>query len=167
MLKVGVFVDVANQVNALSQNAMGHRVDYKAYLAHIGNDEGKLIWKANAYGKYLTDDGISFINVLSAIGYRPIFIKTKTSDETPNRCLEITLDIIDAMAKLDIVVLGSNSKEFIPLIHWLQARSIRVWVVTPAVCHDAGDQNIDLLQVDGVITPIHVLKNEEKYHGSG
>jgi hypothetical protein len=157
MLKVGLFVDIPNQVEALATHRKGHRVNYKHLLEFLTQD-GNLLWKAKAYGIYLTDDGISFIQVLTTLGYQSSFIKAKKPEEHPNRVSEIILDIIDAYPKLDIVVIGSNSPEFQPLIHWLQCRSVRVWVVTPNICHESGDVNIDLLKIDGIVEPIHVIQ---------
>ena len=160
MLKVGLFVDVSNQVEALASHKKGHRINYKHLLDFLTSDGLNLIWKARAYGVYLTDDGISFVQVLTSLGYIPTFIKVKKAGEHPNRVAEIMLDIIDAYPKLDIVIIGSNSPEFCPLIHWLQCRSVRVWVVTPLLCHEEGDVKIDLLQTEGIVEPIHVIQSK-------
>lgn len=157
MLKVGLFVDIPNQVEALATHRKGHRINYKNLLDFLTQD-GNLLWKSKAYGIYLTDDGISFIQVLTTLGYQPVFIKVKKPEDYPNRVSEIMLDIIDAYPKLDIVVLGSNSPEFRPLINWLQCRSVRVWIVTPFLCHDYADVNIDLLKIEGVVEPIHEIQ---------
>jgi uncharacterized LabA/DUF88 family protein len=161
MLKIGLFVDITNQVEALAIHKKGHRINYKTLVEFLRSD-GNLLWKAKAYGIYLTDDGISFIEVLSTLGYQASFLKVKKPEDNPNRCLEIALDIIDAYPKLDIVVIGSNSVEFVPLIHWLRARSVRVWVVTPHLNHDGADRNIDLLREEGIVEPIHSIQSKDK-----
>ena len=166
MLKLGLFVDISNQVDALATHKKGHRVNYKTLLDFLTGD-GNLLWKTKAYGVYLTDDGISFIEVLTMLGYQPSFIKVKRPEDYPNRCLEIALDIIDAYTKLDIVVIGSNSTEFLPLINWLRSRSVRVWVVTPLLCHNGGDVNIDLLFEENIVEPISSIQTKAITDGTG
>ena len=164
-LKIGIFVDIQNQVEAMSSSKKGHRLNYKKYLEFIASLDDSLLWKKNAYGIYLTDEGISFIQLLTHFGYRPSFIKAKYPGEVCSRSTEITLDVIDAHQKLDIVVLGSNSPELIPLINWLQMRSVKVWQVTPQICHQQADWNVDLLKDENtVVEHINVLKAED--HGS-
>ena len=166
MLKIGLFVDIPNQVEALTHHKKGYRINYKKLMEYLSAD-GNLIWTSRAYGIYLTDDGISFIQVLGSLGYKPSFIKVKRADENPNRVPEMMLDIIDAYPKLDIVVIGSNSPDFCPLIHWLQSRSVRVWIVTPQLHHDSGDVKIDLLKIDGVVEKIESIQKGHHSDGTG
>ncbi len=161
MLKIGLFIDIANQVDALSEHCPDKRIDYWKLKEFFTEDneylQANLLWKQKAYGIYYTDDGVDFIKVLASLGYKASFIKTRNGNK-PNRILEIALDIIDAYPKLDIVVIGSNSIEFLPLIEWLRVRSVRVWIVTPGLMHSEGDINIDLLNVAGIIEAIHTIQ---------
>lgn len=156
MLKIGLFIDVANQVEALSIANRSQRVNYwnlKEYFSEY------LLWKQKIYGIYFTDEGVDFIKVLASLDYRPSFIKVRPNEVPPNRIAEIMLDIIDAYPKLDIVAIGSNSVEFIPLIKWLQARSVRVWIITPVLMHEEGDLNIDLLKENGMVELIEKIQS--------
>ena len=150
MLKVGIFVNVTNQFGALSQKKKGFKVNYEKYLKeYTGNDR---LLMAYAYGTQIEHEANSFIHALKRMGYLDKFVQsTKISAQEiihPNRNVEITVDIMSSCEKLDIIVLGSNDPELTPLIHWLQAKGIKVVVATPVLMHNTGNINIDLLNTD-------------------
>jgi uncharacterized LabA/DUF88 family protein len=130
-MRLGVFVDIHNQVTAIQEQVKGHRVNYHKYL-QLFEDEFVI---AIAYVTQASDE---FIHVLKKLGYIPKFNQL-------NKNVEMTIDILNLVTKLDTVVIGSNSPDLIPLIRYLQLQGIKVGVVTPGLLHSEGNYSIDLL----------------------
>jgi uncharacterized LabA/DUF88 family protein len=123
MRTLGVFVDVHNLYKNIKRK-YGAKLDYKKYfewLQVIG--EVKL---AYAYGCQLEDESKEFIACLEAAGFIPKY-KTVLTFERQGKTVKVfpswdcgmTLDIVKAAEDVDMVILGSSSSNFCPLIEHL------------------------------------------------
>ena len=151
MLRIGIFVNITNQFGALNQKKKGHKVNYERYLTYFLGDGEKVIM-ANAYGTQVAGEAESFIHALRKMGYLTKFLlsqKVGNQDIVhPARNVEMTVDVLGSADKLDIVVLGSNDTELIPLIVHLQGRGIKVIVATPYLEHAKANISIELVSTD-------------------
>lgn len=163
MLKVGLFLNVTNQFGALSQKKKGHKVNYDRYREAFVF-EGEKLMMAYAYGDQVTDEAESFIHALRRMGYLTKFVNSiKDGQEIvhPNRNVEITVDIMSSCDRLDIVVVGSNDPELIPLINFLQGRGVKVIIATPVILHNEGNSNIDLLTATDLVENIQAMREKK------
>lgn len=163
MLRVGIFVNIANQFGVLNLKKKGHKVNYERYLSYFLSDGEKLM-VAYAYGTQVAGEAESFIHALKKMGYLTKFVlSTKLTPQEiihPARNVELTVDVLSAVDKLDIIVLGSNDTELIPLITHLQGRGIKVIVATPSLEHFKGNVNVDLLSATDLIESIQAMREK-------
>lgn len=163
MQRIGIFVNVTNQFGALTQKKKGFKVNYQRFLQHFTGDDEKLIL-AYAYGSQIADEANSFIYALKGMGYLTKFVTSiKNNREIihPNRNVEMTVDIMSSCERLDIVVLGTNDSELVPLIHYLQTKGIKVIVASPVLSHNAGNTNIDLLNSTDLVENIQLMREKK------
>ena len=164
MLRVGIFVNVANQFGALIQRKKGHKINYEKYLKYFLND-GENLLMAYAYGSKISDEAESFIHALKRMGYLTKFvtsIKIGSQDILhPNRNVEMAVDIMGSYKKLDIIIIGSNDIELVPLINYLQCQGIKVIIATPVLLHNEGNVNIDLLTMTDLIENIQSMREKK------
>jgi len=147
-MRIGIFVDVASQFDALAFLMKGCRIDYGQYWKFIEKYSNRPteIVSALAYGFQSNNEAEPFIYKLKSLGYTPKFITVEPQNK-PNRNIEIAIDILQMKSRLDIVVLGSNSPEFIPLIDHLYSIGIQVYVVAVGLTHDYAAVNIELTKI--------------------
>jgi uncharacterized LabA/DUF88 family protein len=146
-MRLGVFVDIHNQVTAIQEQVKAHRVNYHKYL-QLAQDIDDQFVVAIAYVTQASDE---FIHVLKKLGYIPKFNQL-------NKNVEMTIDILNLATKLDTIVIGSNSPDLIPLIHHLQMQGIRVGIISPGPLHTEGNYSIDLLTEGTVIEYIQDIR---------
>jgi uncharacterized LabA/DUF88 family protein len=127
--RVGVFVDVTHQFTAV-QERYSKRINYEKYLERAVS--GESLHCAYAYGAQVSTEAQGFIKRLRAFGYEPKYqqapvgIEQKANLNAADFAVEMTLDVVRHMERLDSVVLGTNDERFVPLIRYLQERGLRV-----------------------------------------
>jgi uncharacterized LabA/DUF88 family protein len=127
--RVGVFVDVTHQFTAV-QERYSKRINYEKYLERAVG--GESLHCAYAYGAQVSTEAQGFIKRLRAFGYEPKYqqapvgIEQKANLNAADFAVEMTLDVVRHMERLDSVVLGTNDERFVPLIRYLQERGLRV-----------------------------------------
>lgn len=138
MKNVGVFVDVCNiHQNVIRKYGQG-KLDYKKYLQRaVGQDS---LYRATAYGIYLKEEDTKFIDCLKRYGFETKFkIPPVRSDKIigwVNWNINITLDIVKLISKLDVLVIGSSNRELIPTIEYARELGIYTVVFSTFVNHD-------------------------------
>ncbi len=128
---IGLFVDLINQYHSISLAFNGSKLNYHSYLNKL-KEEG-LIYRAIAYGAYVDNEASDFINCLRSDGYEAKYVPAKLYNGRPivkftDRTIDIVLDIMRMIDKLDIVIIGSNNTNLIPLFSFLKEKGIRVIV---------------------------------------
>lgn len=163
-LRVGVFVNVANQFSALAMRKKSCRVNYDRYLKSILDDRDRLI-TAVAYGTQLVDEASNFIYFLRKVGFLTKFVSSVKAGQAiiqPSRNVEMTIDIMHMVEKLDAVVIGSNDPELIPLVQFLQLRGIQVSVITPTPFNSDAVKTIDILADETLVESIHSMRDKRQ-----
>ncbi len=151
--RIGVFVDAANIELALDR--LKHRVDWKKMLDYLS--EGRQLVRAIAYSPVHDDPGVSietqrFAEPFLDHGYRVVTKPLRRfSDGTikANVDIEMALDIMEMLDRLDVVVLVSGDGDFQRLVEVVQSKGVRVEVVavgtsTASNLRNAADRFIDI-----------------------
>lgn len=151
--RIGVFVDAANIELALDR--LKHRVNWKKLLDYLS--EGRQLVRAVAYSPVHDDPGVSietqrFAEPFLDQGYRVVTKPLRRfADGTikANVDIEIALDIMEMLDRLDVVVLVSGDGDFERLVEVVQAKGVRVEVVsvgssTASNLRHAADRFIDI-----------------------
>lgn len=127
--KIGVFVDLISLFGSVKVAYNGRKINYEEYLEKI--KEHGTIYRANAYGAFIGEESASFITCLENIGYEPKYVKATIYEDKPNikrtdRTMDIVVDIMKIMERIDTVVIGSLNLQLIPFINFLRERGIKV-----------------------------------------
>ncbi|SEA33229.1 Uncharacterized conserved protein, LabA/DUF88 family [Thiothrix caldifontis] len=113
MKKVSLFVDVQN-IYYTTRSAYGRSFDYNRFWAQVTN--GREIVQASAYAIGRGDEKqMQFQNILRAIGFevklKP-YIQRSDGSAKGDWDVGLTLDVIEAAAHTDIIVLASGDGDF-------------------------------------------------------
>lgn len=154
--RVGVFVDAANVELAIDR--LRARVDWRKVLAQL--TDGRTLVRAMAYSPVHDDPGVSietqrFAEPFLGKGFKVVTKPLKRfADGTikANVDIEMALDIIEMVDRLDVVCLVSGDGDFQRLVEVVQARGVRVEVVavgtsTAANLRNAADSFTDLQSI--------------------
>jgi uncharacterized LabA/DUF88 family protein len=130
---VGVFVNssllfyvVQSEFKRVVPNS---RIDYKAYLEQaIGEDR---LYRAFAYGAQIENEAAGFIECLQRTGFETRYVPAKQVNGKnhvldTDRNMDLALDVIRILDRLDTVVIGSNDPNLIPLVKYLKERGLKV-----------------------------------------
>ena len=153
LARVGVFVDAANI--ELACDRLRARINWKKLLDYL-TDNRQLI-RAIAYSPVHDDPGVSletqrFAEPFLDKGFRVVTKPLKRFADgsiKANVDVEMTLDIIEMLDRLDVVVLVSGDGDFQRLVEVVQARGVRVEVAsvgasTASQLRNAADKFIDI-----------------------
>ncbi len=151
--RVGIFVDAANV--ELAADRLRSRFDWAKVLKLLTKD--RLLVRAIAYSPVHDDPGVSietqrFVEPFLDKGYKVVTKPLKRFQDgtiKANVDIELALDIVTMLDRLDVVCLVSGDGDFQRLVELVQSRGVRVEVVavgssTAANLRHAADEYIDL-----------------------
>jgi len=154
--RVGVFVDAANI--ELACDRLRARVNWRKLLDHL--TEGRQLVRAIAYSPVHDDPNVSletqrFAEPFVDRGFRVVTKPLKRfADGTikANVDIEMALDIVEMLDRLDVVCLVSGDGDFQRLVEVVQAKGVRVEVVsvgpsTASSLRNAADRFIDIQSI--------------------
>lgn len=150
MKSVGVFANVSNQFYSVLSAFRGGKIDYQKYLEKaVGTDE---LYRAFAYGVQMANEAIPFISCLNKIGFETRYKHARIIDGKPNiRETDwnagIMMDVVRHLDRLDIVVLGSNDVDLVPLIEFIKERGVKAVIFScriPFELRETADQIIEI-----------------------
>ena len=154
--RIGIFVDAANAEKAREERRTS--LDWKLLLKRLA--AGRRITRAVAYAPISDDPGVSietqrFVEPFLDAGYRVVTKPLKRFQGgaiKANLDIEIALDIMQMLERLDVVCLVSGDGDFEPLVEAAQRRGVRVEVAsfphnTAAKLRQAADEFIDLSRI--------------------
>lgn len=149
--KAGIFVDVVNQFYA--NNLV--RFDYERYLAEAAR-AGE-VYRALAYGAQMNSEAESFLAMMRHLGYetryrRAVVVGDRKDIFRTDRNMAIAMDVWRLLPKLDVVVLGSNDPELIPLVGRVRELGVQVGVLSCRVGWDLAAAADWSAEVDCTIT---------------
>jgi len=151
--RVGIFVDAANVELGLERSRA--RVDWGKVLQLLTS--GRQLVRAVAYSPVHDDPTVSietqrFVEPFLDKGYKVVTKPLKRfADNTvkANVDIEMALDIITMLDRLDVVCLVSGDGDFVRLVELIQSKGVRVGVIavassTATNLRHAADHYIDL-----------------------
>ncbi len=160
LARVGIFVDAANI--ELAMDRLRSRINWKKLLDYI--TEGRQLVRAIAYSPVHDDPGVSletqrFAEPFLDKGFRIVTKPLKRFADgsiKANVDIEMALDIIEMLDRLDVVVLVSGDGDFQRLVEVVQSRGVRVEVVsvgtsTASQLRNASDKFVD---IQGILSRI-------------
>lgn len=153
--RVGVFVDAANV--ELASDRLRARFDWGKILNMLTRD--RQLIRAIAYSPVHDDPGVSietqrFVEPFLGKGYKVVTKPLKRFQDgtiKANVDIEMALDVIEMLDRLDVVCLVSGDGDFQRLVEVVQSKGVRVEVVAAGNSaagnlRNAADQFIDLQQ---------------------
>jgi uncharacterized LabA/DUF88 family protein len=153
--RVGIFVDAANIELACERMRPSFRLNWKKVFDMLTRD--RHVVRAIAYCPVHDDPGVSietqrFVEPFLDKGFK-IFTKPlkRFQDNTikANVDIELAIDIIEMLDRLDVVCLASGDGDFQRLVELIQSRGVRVEVIgvghsVATNLRNAADEYIDL-----------------------
>ena len=148
--RVGVFIDVANLAGA-ARRLHDAAVDFGALLDLVVAGRDLVGARAFAIDKG-TDGYEAFAHALREAGYKVFTKRPKTFEDGTVKAdwdVGMTVEMLGARERLDVVVLGSGDGDFVPVVNLLRDRGLRVEVAsfaerTAADLKRAADQVVAL-----------------------
>ena len=154
--RVGVFVDSANI--ELACDRLRSRIDWKKLLDFL--TEGRQLVRAIAYSPVHDDPGVSletqrFAEPFIGKGFRVVTKPLKRFADgsiKANVDIEMALDIMEMLDRLDVVCLVSGDGDFQRLVEVVQMKGVRVEVVgvgtsTATQLRNAADRYVDIQNI--------------------
>jgi uncharacterized LabA/DUF88 family protein len=131
-MKTAVFVDLISLFYNINYVYPQQKLDYKIYLDKLR--ERHNIYRAIAYGASVANEAQNFIRCLRGDGYETKYVparkfNSKAVIKYTDRTMDIAMDIIRMIDRIDIVVIGSCNPNLIPLFVYLKEKGIRVIIV--------------------------------------
>jgi uncharacterized LabA/DUF88 family protein len=149
--RVGIFMDVANLYGTIGARYGSRKLDYKAYYTYA-SDFGDVVM-SNAYGSQMKDEATGFINCLRDIGFSPIYKKIKcyhNDDHIKHKAdwdVGIAIDIVKAIANLDMVILGSADGDFQSLTKWILEQGKQVLILACGISKDLRETCTEAIEI--------------------
>lgn len=153
-MNTGIFVDVSNQFSTVASVHRGAKINYKGYLDSALR--GRSLYRAFAYGVQLNTEANEFIFSLREIGFEPKYRIARKIDGRPSikrtdRNMPLAMDVMRHLHKLDIVVIGSNDPDLVPLVAYIKERGIKVVIFACRVGSELRDVADEVIEVDNTV----------------
>jgi len=131
-IKTAIFVDLISLFYNINYVYPQQKLDYKAYLDKL--KEKYNIYRAIAYGASVSNEAQNFIRCLRGNGYETKYVlarkfKSKAVIKYTDRTMDIAMDILRMIDRIDVVVIGSSNINLIPLLIYLKEKGIKVVIV--------------------------------------
>jgi uncharacterized LabA/DUF88 family protein len=129
--KAALFIDLISLYHNINIIFPRQKLDYKAYLDRLKEETD--IYRAVAYGASIGSEADKFITCLKLNGYEvkyvsAIKINGKSVIKYTDRTMDIALDIIRMIDRIDVVIIGSCNINLVPLFIFLKEKGIKVVV---------------------------------------
>lgn len=149
--EVGLFVNVSNQFYTTHNIFRGGKIDYQKYLNRAVGDNEQL-YRAFAYGVQMDREASGFIACLQQFGYETNYKQARVIDGKPSirhtdRNMDMAMDVMRCLEKLDTVVIGSNDPNLIPLVKFIRDRGKKVIILSCCIgreLREAANQCIEI-----------------------
>jgi len=148
---IGVFVDTSDIYHKIRRKFDGEKLCYEAYYGKVA--EWGTVQQAFAYGMQTEHEAGGFITCLKLNGFdvrfkRPRIIKI--ADREIKKCdwgIQVAVDIVKTINRLDLIVLGISNPDYIPLIQWIKDQGVKVTILAscvPKSLRDTADSVIEI-----------------------
>lgn len=148
MKRIGVFVDVSNLYYCIGKKFDKRKLDYKKYLEFV-KDFGQIV-KSVAYGSQANNEAVGFITCLEHTGYQTKFKTVKREGEYRRNVdwdVGISMDIVNMIERLDIVILGTADGDLAPLVKWATDKGVDVIVLACGVSRELRNVASQVIEI--------------------
>lgn len=123
-----ILIDTANLHYCVGKKFEGRRLDYTKYLEFLNDPRwkdkiGNLKWKI-AYGIQQGDEATSFITKMKYLGFDNKYISLSRRRVITTR-VDLIMDVVKLIPKIDILILGINNHDYIDLIKWVKEQGVK------------------------------------------
>jgi uncharacterized LabA/DUF88 family protein len=140
-MNVAVYFDVSDLYHNVGRK-FGKKLDYKALLLRlVGSDT---LYRAIAYTGQA--DAKPFLAYL-----RHVNIEPKLIDDV---VVDLTLDVVRLLDKLDTVYLCSNDPRLLPLIAYVKERGVKCIIVNAGICYALRENWLEIIDADLVTSKL-------------
>lgn len=144
-------MDVTNQYYSALHYHRGARIDYAKYLAE--STKGLNLYRAFAFGAQMNEEASSFLTVLRSLGFETRYRKAAIFGDRPDirrtdRNMPLAMEIWRVIEKLDIVVIGSNDPDLVPLVQRIKELGIQVIVYSCNISRDLKESADRCIEID-------------------
>jgi uncharacterized LabA/DUF88 family protein len=155
MKRIGVFVDISNIYYCAGKKFSGRKVDYGKYLA-LAKQDGE-VFRAIAYGAQRENEAVGFITCLRHLGFETQYKEPKqiaVGDKTVWRAdwkVGITVDVVQMLDRLDLVVLGSADADMAPLVKYIRQKGIPCVILACGISRDLKSEANRFIELDETV----------------
>jgi uncharacterized LabA/DUF88 family protein len=143
MTRTAIFVDVSNLYYCIGRKFESRKLDYQK-LWNFAEQTGT-IQRATAYGSQVKNEALGFITCLKKIGYDINYKEVKQDDKQIRRSdleVNIAVDIVRIIDRVDRVILCSQNPAYIPIIQWVKDKGVRIVILGCGITREIKD-NVD------------------------
>jgi uncharacterized LabA/DUF88 family protein len=140
MKRIGIFADISNLYYCIGKKYKNRKLDYKKYYDYV-KDLGDIAY-AIAYGAQINDEAKNFVYFLRHIGFQTKYKTPKTynNDTKIKRKADwdvgITIDIVNFIERLDLIILGTADSDLVPAVKWAQDKGVKVVILACGISRD-------------------------------
>ena len=148
---IGIFVDVSNLYYCIANKFNQRKLDYAKYYKYI-EDFGQ-VRIAIAYGAQIKDQASKFLYALNNIGFETKYRSPKAFLDNGNvrkkaDCdLQIAVDIVNNLKKIDLLILGSADGDFKPILELANREKVPVYVIACKISRDLKDVADEFIEI--------------------
>lgn len=148
---IGIFVDVSNLYYCIGNKFDNRKLDYSKYYNYI-NDLGH-IKMAIAYGAQIKRQASKFLYALQKIGFETVyktpkaFVDNGSIRKKADCDLQIAVDIVNNLDKIDLLILGSADGDFKPIVELAKENNIKVIVIACEISKDLKDVADEFIEI--------------------
>jgi uncharacterized LabA/DUF88 family protein len=137
MANLAVFVDINNQYYCVNKKWPSRRLDYSKYIKHV-HEYGN-IFRIFAYGTQLIDHPNKFASLLHNLGFETKFKKLDRPNVWLAREVEITMDMIKLVDRVDTIILSNSNSCLVPAIVYLKEKGVKIIILGCCISKDIKD----------------------------
>ncbi len=165
---IGIFADVGNLYFCVNKKFPGRKMNYSLLRERAIGEH--TLYRAIAYGFQVKDEASKFISCLKTIGFDTKYrnLEQKKIDGSDilrtvrsSWNVQIALDVIAIIDKLNIVVLCTSDPDIEPLVSFIKSRGVICKVMSAGInkrLRQAADSCIELDET--FLEPIHEPKGD-------
>lgn len=137
MTKLGVFIDINNQYYCINKKWPSRRLDYAKYI-EIVRGYGEIV-RVFAYGTQLIDSPNKFASLLHNLGFETKFKKLDKPNIWLAREVEISMDMIKLVERVDTIILSNSNSCLVPSIVYLKEKGIKIIILGCRISKEIRD----------------------------
>ena len=154
MKQIGLYIDVSNLYFCLYNNLRG-KLNYSALLEFL-DPLGRFVIK-KAYGAQANTEATKFIDTLHSLGFETFYKTPKNygSSSKADWDVGITIDVVQDLERLDMVILATADGDMTPLAQYIRSYNKDVVIVGSNISKELQDISTKYIEIpSSLVIPI-------------